>query len=32
MNKVFLSIESDLENTARYVEVTEENFRTFSVE
>ena len=28
----FLAIESDLENTARYVEVCEDNFRTFSVE
>jgi hypothetical protein len=28
----FIAIESDLENTARYVEVTPGNFRTYSVE
>ena len=28
----FLAIESDLENTSRYVEVAPENFKTFSVE
>jgi len=28
----FIAIESDLENTARYVEVAEDNFGTYSVE
>lgn len=28
----FIAIESDLENTARYVEIAQDNFHTYSIE